>query len=81
MTIHTEHAESIESSFDRFREQTFFVDECLDLLAAIRQDPDELEQFEKHGYRQAWLEDILHQREVLEQMTGVLLNWDTIRRD
>jgi hypothetical protein len=82
MTLQSiEHAPSVESSFDLFREQSFFVDECLDLLTAVRDDPDRQGAFERRGYRRAWLEDIIHQLEVLEKMTGVLLNWDTIKPD
>jgi hypothetical protein len=76
-----EHVPGVESSFDRFREHSFFVDECLDLLTAIREDPHQLEGFERAGHRRAWLEDIIHQLEVLEKMTGVLLNWETVKRD
>lgn len=74
----TELAEPVEASYARFREQTFFVDECLDLLASIREDPDRLRDFEQRGYRAVWLEDILHQLEVLEKMTNVLLRWDEL---
>ena len=82
MTAHSvEQEQSVESSFDRFREQSFFVEECLDLLTAVRADPDQLGDFERRGYRHAWLEDIIHQLEVLDKMTGVLLNWDTIKPD
>ncbi len=68
----------VESSLDRFREQSFFAEECLDLLAALREDPENRAIFRRSGYRQAWLEDIIHQREVLEQMSDVLLSWETV---
>ena len=70
--------DQVESSLDRFREQSFFAEECLDLLAAVREDPANRATFRRSGYRQAWLEDIVHQREVLEQMSDVLLSWETI---
>jgi hypothetical protein len=70
--------DDVESALDRFREQSFFVEECLDLLAALRASPEDRAIFRRSGYRQAWLEDILHQRQVLEQMSDVLLSWETV---
>ncbi len=74
-------AASIESAFDRFREQTFFFEECLDLVRAVQGDPDQHWEFERRGYRHAWLDDAIHQLEVLEKITGVLLNWEAISPD
>ena len=74
-----EQGDEVESSLDRFREQSFFAEECLDLLAALREDPENRAIFRRSGYRQAWLEDIIHQREILEQMSDVLLSWETVR--
>jgi hypothetical protein len=73
-----EQGHEVEASLDRFREQSFFAEECLDLLAALREDPENRAIFGRSGYRQAWLEDIIHQREVLEQMSDVLLSWETV---
>jgi len=77
----TKQEDEVESSLDRFREQSFFAEECLDLLAALREDPEDRAIFGRSGYRQAWLEDIIHQREILEKMCDVLLTWETVRRD
>lgn len=74
-----EEGDEVESSLDRFREQSFFAEECLDLLAAVRRDPEYRANFKRSGYRQAWLEDITHQREILEQMSDVLLTWETVQ--
>lgn len=68
----------VESSLDRFREQSFFIEECLDLLAALRADPLSRASFGHSGYRHAWLEDIMHQREILERMRDVLVTWETV---
>ena len=68
----------VESSLDRFREQSFFAEECLDLLTALRADPEHRASFRRSGDRKAWLEDIVHQREILEQMSDVLLTWESI---
>jgi hypothetical protein len=73
-----EQGHGVESSLDRFREQSFFAEECLDLLAALREDPENRVIFRRSGHRQAWLEDIIHQREILEQMSDVLLSWETV---
>lgn len=74
-----EQAEAIESSLDRFREHSFFADECMDLLVAVQEDPIQQAVFKRLGYRREWLDDILHQRKVLEQMSTLLLNWETVR--
>ena len=74
----TEQGDEVGSSLDRFREQSFFAEECLDLLAALREDPETREIFKRSGHQQAWLEDIIHQRELLEQMSNVLLSWETV---
>ncbi len=73
--------DGVESSLDRFREQSFFAEECLDLLASLRADPVDRASFKRAGYRQAWLADVIHQREVLEQMSNVLLTWETVEAD
>lgn len=75
-----DRGDGVESSLDRFREQSFFAEECLDLLAAIREDPENRGIFRRSGHRQAWLEDITHQREILGQMSDVLLSWETVGR-
>lgn len=72
-------AEVIETSLDRFREQSFFTDECLDLLTSVHEDPHRQAVFKRFGYRREWLDDILHQRKVLEEMSNLLLNWETIQ--
>jgi hypothetical protein len=73
-----EHREA-SAALTRFREQSFFFDECLDLLTALRDDVDGKAVFERSGHQREWLEDLGHQRRVLDEMTNVLLNWETIR--
>ena len=70
--------DDVDTSYQRFREQSFFAEECLDLLASIREDPDRNEIFRARGSKRAWLEDISHQRELLDAMSDVLLSWETI---
>lgn len=73
-------AGAIENSLDQFREQSFFTDECLDLLTAVHEDPARQAVFKRFGYRREWLDDILHQRKVLEEMSNLLINWETIQK-
>jgi len=75
----TKPGDEVESSLDRFREQSFFAEECLDTLVAVRDDPETREIFKRAGHQHLWLQEIIHQREILEQMSDVLLGWETVR--
>lgn len=68
----------IDDSYAQFREQSFFTDECLDLLAATADDPASREEISQSA-RHEWLDDIMHQRRVLEEMSHILLTWDAIK--
>ncbi len=74
-----EQTEALEAALARFREQSFVFDECLDLLTALRDDQEQRILFERAGHPIEWMEDLLHQRRVLDEMSSVLLDWDTIR--
>ncbi len=67
-----------ETALARFREQSFVFDECLDLLTALRDDEDQKAIFERAGFQREWLEDLDHQRRVLDEMNNVLLDWQTV---
>lgn len=69
--------EEVADSYTRFREQSFFTDECLDLLAAAADDPGSRSDLSSRA-RHEWLDDIMHQRRVLEEMSHILLTWDSI---
>ncbi len=73
-----EQAEALEAALARFREQSFVFDECLDILTSLRDDTERKAIFDRSGFQQEWLEDLAHQRGVLEEMNNVLLEWRTI---
>lgn len=70
-----EQAKVFETALARFREQSFVFDECLDLLTALQDDAEQQAIFESSGFQHDWLEDLAHQRRVLDEMQNVLLGW------